>query len=276
MVPVKENLVESRIGEHVLNAVDAHLHGYHASARGRDGDVVHYLARRDEHLGPVIFSRHDVRNADALALTPCGHRHSIAFAMVIGEFERLGWLVESVQTRGAGAMGADERLVAGIRDGVLLETGFLEKILDQRVGQAGAHVRLASRWNPLVKHPRPGDAREADRGLAQCSEAIHGNTVPALALKDAAGDHVRFHAIDYILAARAGHTLGAAGGLESAVCVMALKNGIVPPTTNYHTPDPDCDLDYVPNQAREIQLQTAMNVNLGFGGHNAALVFRKV
>lgn len=73
-----------------------------------------------------------------------------------------------------------------------------------------------------------------------------------------------------------GHTLGAAGGLESAVCVMALKNNMIPPTMNYQTPDPDCDLDYVPNQTRELELQTAMNVNLGFGGHNAALVFRKV
>ncbi len=73
-----------------------------------------------------------------------------------------------------------------------------------------------------------------------------------------------------------GHTLGAAGGLESAVAIMAIQNGVVPPTMNYETPDPDCDLDYVPNEPREMQVDTALNVNLGFGGHNAVLVFRKI
>ena len=72
-----------------------------------------------------------------------------------------------------------------------------------------------------------------------------------------------------------GHALGAAGGLESLVCVRALMHAIVPGTMNYETPDPDCDLDYVPNVAREVAPGMAMNINLGFGGHNAALLFRK-
>jgi 3-oxoacyl-[acyl-carrier-protein] synthase II len=72
-----------------------------------------------------------------------------------------------------------------------------------------------------------------------------------------------------------GHALGAAGGLESAVCVMAMREGVVPPTINYETPDPDCDLDYVPNAPREVAAKTSMNINLGFGGHNAVLMFRK-
>jgi 3-oxoacyl-[acyl-carrier-protein] synthase II len=72
-----------------------------------------------------------------------------------------------------------------------------------------------------------------------------------------------------------GHTLGAAGGLESIICIQALKHGVVPPTINYEYPDPDCDLDYVPNVAREVQVRIAMNVNLGFGGHNAVLLLRR-
>jgi 3-oxoacyl-[acyl-carrier-protein] synthase II len=72
-----------------------------------------------------------------------------------------------------------------------------------------------------------------------------------------------------------GHGLGAAGGLESAVCVMALREGVVPPTINYETPDPNCDLDYVPLKAREVAAKTAVNINLGFGGHNAVLLFKK-
>jgi len=72
-----------------------------------------------------------------------------------------------------------------------------------------------------------------------------------------------------------GHALGAAGGVESVVCLLALQNGIVPPTINYETPDPDCDLDYVPNTAREVDVRYALNINLGFGGHNSALLFKR-
>jgi len=72
-----------------------------------------------------------------------------------------------------------------------------------------------------------------------------------------------------------GHALGAAGGLESIACIKAIQNNIVPPTINYTTPDPECDLDYTPNTAREKRVDVAMNVNLGFGGHNGALIFKR-
>lgn len=71
-----------------------------------------------------------------------------------------------------------------------------------------------------------------------------------------------------------GHTLGAAGGLEAVVAAMAIKHGVVPPTINYETPDPECDLDYVPNVKREMKVKGAMSTNLGFGGHNAAILFK--
>lgn len=73
-----------------------------------------------------------------------------------------------------------------------------------------------------------------------------------------------------------GHALGAAGGLESVACIQALRHGVIPGTMNYQTPDPDCDLDYVPNACRELPVQLALNVSFGFGGHNAALLFKKV
>jgi 3-oxoacyl-[acyl-carrier-protein] synthase II len=72
-----------------------------------------------------------------------------------------------------------------------------------------------------------------------------------------------------------GHLLGAAGGLEAILCVKALLTGILPPTINYETPDPECDLDYVPNQARRADPQVVMSNSFGFGGHNACLVFGK-
>jgi len=73
-----------------------------------------------------------------------------------------------------------------------------------------------------------------------------------------------------------GHLLGAAGAVESIACAMAIKNGVIPPTINYETPDPACDLDYVPNTAREKKIGACLNNSLGFGGHNATLCFKAV
>ncbi|MDD2239751.1 MAG: beta-ketoacyl-ACP synthase II [Kiritimatiellae bacterium] len=71
-----------------------------------------------------------------------------------------------------------------------------------------------------------------------------------------------------------GHLLGAAGGVESAVCVLAIRDGVLPPTINYTTPDPNCDLDYVPNEARQAPIRACLNNSLGFGGHNGTLCFK--
>lgn len=73
-----------------------------------------------------------------------------------------------------------------------------------------------------------------------------------------------------------GHLLGAAGGVESVVCALAIRDGILPPTINYTTPDPDCDLDYVPNVARPGKIRACLNNSLGFGGHNATLCFKAI
>lgn len=73
-----------------------------------------------------------------------------------------------------------------------------------------------------------------------------------------------------------GHLLGAAGAIESLFCILALRDGVIPPTINYETPDPDCDLDYVPNQSREAVIRRTMTNSFGFGGHNASLIFAKL
>ena len=73
-----------------------------------------------------------------------------------------------------------------------------------------------------------------------------------------------------------GHLLGAAGGLETIICALALQKGVVPPTMNYTTPDPELDLDYVPNQAREFKIRACLNNSLGFGGHNASLLLKRI
>ena len=72
-----------------------------------------------------------------------------------------------------------------------------------------------------------------------------------------------------------GHMIGATGAIEVMACAMALEQGVVPPTINYHTPDAACDLDYTPNRAVRADLTWALSTNLGFGGHNAAIALRR-
>jgi 3-oxoacyl-[acyl-carrier-protein] synthase II len=72
-----------------------------------------------------------------------------------------------------------------------------------------------------------------------------------------------------------GHMIGAAGAIEAAICVLTIQNGIIPPTINYQNPDPECDLDYVPNVARRVNVKTTLSNTFGFGGHNSCLIIRK-
>ena len=108
----------------------------------------------------------------------------------------------------------------------------------------------------------------------------HGTSTPmndkleTLALKKVFGEYAYELPISSTKS-MTGHSLGAAGAIESVICLLAMQNGIIPPTANYETPDPDCDLDYVPNVARSASLEAVMTNSLGFGGHNASLVFRK-
>ena len=73
-----------------------------------------------------------------------------------------------------------------------------------------------------------------------------------------------------------GHLLGAAGGIEAVFSALAIRDQVAPPTINYDTPDPECDLDYVPNEARQMKIDVAMSNSFGFGGTNGTLVFRRL
>ncbi|MBT2689038.1 beta-ketoacyl-ACP synthase II [Bacillus sp. ISL-47] len=95
-----------------------------------------------------------------------------------------------------------------------------------------------------------------------------------LAIKEVFGEHAYKLAVSSTKS-MTGHLLGAAGGIEAIFTVLAMNEGILPPTINLVTPDPECDLDYVPNKSREKEIKAAMSNSLGFGGHNATIVFKK-
>ena len=108
----------------------------------------------------------------------------------------------------------------------------------------------------------------------------HGTSTPfndkleTLAIKRLFGEHARSLAISSTKS-MTGHLLGAAGGLEAGITALAVRHQVIPPTINYETPDPECDLDYVPNQKREAKIEFALSNSFGFGGTNGALLFKR-
>jgi 3-oxoacyl-[acyl-carrier-protein] synthase II len=122
------------------------------------------------------------------------------------------------------------------------------------------------------------DAKIAPDAIAYIN--AHGTSTPvgdrieSNAIKQAFGDHARKVAVSSTKS-MTGHLLGGAGGLEAGIVALALRDQIAPPTINYETPDPGCDLDYVPNQARPMEMEYSLTNSFGFGGTNGALVFRR-
>jgi 3-oxoacyl-[acyl-carrier-protein] synthase II len=109
----------------------------------------------------------------------------------------------------------------------------------------------------------------------------HGTSTPlgdrceTHAIKRTFGDHARNGLLVSSTKSMMGHLLGAAGGVEAAACILALKHGVVPPTINLDNPDPECDLDFVPHTAREARIDAFLSNSFGFGGHNASIIGRR-
>lgn len=185
------------------------------------------------------------------------------------------------------------------RDGFVLGEGAASLILEsaEHAEARGARVYAEIAGYGMsadayhVTLPRPGGAgaaRAMNEALLDADLAAseidyinaHGTSTSAndstetAAIKSSFGDAATSVPISSTKS-MTGHLLGGAGALEALVCVLAIRDGVVPPTINYTTPDPECDLDYVPNQARQIEVETAMSNSFGFGGHNVALVLTK-
>ncbi|MDD2689814.1 MAG: beta-ketoacyl-ACP synthase II [Candidatus Omnitrophica bacterium] len=135
-------------------------------------------------------------------------------------------------------------------------------------GQGAARAMLAA-LKDAEMNPQDVDYINAHGTSTKLNDKIE-----TLSIKIAFGDRAKKVMVSSTKS-MTGHLLGAAGGVEFAVCCLAIKENLIPPTINYEYPDPDCDLDYVPNIARKTTVRTCMSNSLGFGGHNASLIVKK-
>ena len=119
------------------------------------------------------------------------------------------------------------------------------------------------------------NASEVQYVNAHATSTPAGDKAETIALKRAFGEHAGKLAVSSTKS-MTGHLLGAAGVVEAIFCLLALRDQVAPPTINYQTPDPDCDLDYVPNQARPMKIDVALSNSFGFGGTNGTLIFRRL
>ena len=186
------------------------------------------------------------------------------------------------------------------RDGFVLAEGAGIVVMEE---YDSAVKRGAKIYAEVVGYGMTGDAyhmtapAEGGEGAARCMKMAlrnagvnpeqvtyinaHGTSTPfndlneTLAIKSVFGEHAKKLMVSSTKS-MTGHLLGAAGGLEAVICCMAMDKGVVPPTINYEEPDPELDLDYVPNIARDAKVEYAMSNSLGFGGTNATLLFKKL
>jgi 3-oxoacyl-[acyl-carrier-protein] synthase II len=256
-----------------LSSVSACATGTHSI-----GDAYHMIARGD---------------ADAMI---AGGTESVVTPLGIGGFAVMKALTDSRNDDPKRA----SRPFDKTRDGFVLAEGAGIVVMEE---YESARKRGARIYAEVAGYGLTGDAYHmtapspGGEGAARCMKMAlknagvnpeqvnyinaHGTSTPfndlneSLAIKSVFGDHA-YKLMVSSTKSMTGHLLGAAGGLEAVFCCQAIEKGVAPPTINYEEPDPECDLDYVPNTARDAKIEYAMSNSLGFGGTNATLLFRKV
>jgi 3-oxoacyl-[acyl-carrier-protein] synthase II len=181
-----------------------------------------------------------------------------------------------VMSEGCGALVVEELEHAKKRGAPIIAeivgygaTGDAYHITSPAPGGAGAAAALKMAMGHAKVNPEDIDYINAHGTSTELNDKFETQ-----AIKSALGDHAKKVSISSTKGVT-GHGLGAAGGFETIACAKVLETGIIPPTINLENPDPECDLDYTPKTAREKKVKYAVNMNLGFGGHNAALILRR-
>ncbi len=200
----------------------------------------------------------------------------------------------AMSTRNDDPQGASRPFDAD-RDGFVMAEGAAVLILEEREHAIARGATIHAEFLGYgmaadgyhITLPRPGGAGAAAAMTAALTDAeldsvdyinAHGTSTQAndvtetLAIKTVFGERAGDIPISSSKS-MTGHMLGAAGAIESLVCILTIRDGVIAPTINYTTPDPECDLDYVPNEAREVTVNTAMTNSFGFGGHNVSLIW---
>ncbi len=235
-----------------------------------------------------------IQRGDADAMIAGGSESTIT-PLAIGGFN----VMKALSTRNEDPTAASRPFDKG-RDGFVMAEGAGIVVLEE---YEGAKARGAKIYGEVCGYGLTGDAYHltapapGGEGAARCMKMAlatagvnpeevgyvnaHGTSTPfndlyeTLAIKSVFGDHAKKLMVSSTKS-MTGHLLGAAGGVEAVYSLLAMERGVVPPTINYTDPDEECDLDYVPNTARDAQIQVAISNSFGFGGTNATLLFRKI
>jgi 3-oxoacyl-[acyl-carrier-protein] synthase II len=275
----------------IINLAPGHI-SIKYGAKGPNISSVSACATGTHSIGDAY---HIIKRGDADAMI-AGGTESTVTPLGIGGFAVMKALTDSRNDQPERA----SRPFDKSRDGFVLAEGAGIVILEE---YEAAKKRGAKIYAEVVGYGLTGDAYHmtapvpGGEGAARCMKMAlknagvnpeqvdyinaHGTSTPfndlneTLAIKSVFGEHAKKLMVSSTKS-MTGHLLGAAGGLEAVICCLSMEKGVVPPTINYEEPDPECDLDYVPNIARDATVEYSMSNTFGFGGTNATLLFKKI
>ena len=274
----------------IINLAPGHI-SIRFGAKGPNLSTVTACATGTHSIGDAY---HIIKRGDADAMIAGGAESTITPLGIAG-FN----VMKALSTRNDDPAAASRPFDKG-RDGFVMAEGAGIVVLEE---YESAKKRGAKIYAEVVGYGATGDAHHITapgpdgEGAARCMKMAlknagmnpeevdyinaHGTSThfndlyETMAIKSVFGDHARKLMVSSTKS-MIGHTLGAAGGIEAVYSLLAMERGAVPPTINYEEPDPECDLDYVPNQARQAEVRVALSNSLGFGGTNGTLIFKKV
>ncbi|MBC8017083.1 MAG: beta-ketoacyl-ACP synthase II [Verrucomicrobia bacterium] len=275
----------------IINLAPGHI-SIKYGAKGPNISSVSACATGTHSIGDAY---HIIKRGDADAMI-AGGTESVVTPLGIGGFAVMKALTDSRNDQPERA----SRPFDKSRDGFVLAEGAGIVVMEE---YEAAKKRGARIYAEVVGYGLTGDAYHmtapapGGEGAARCMRMAlknagvnpeqvnyinaHGTSTPfndlneSLAIQSVFGDHAKKLMVSSTKS-MTGHLLGAAGGLEAVFCCLAMEKGVVPPTINYEEPDPECNLDYVPNVARDAAIEYSMSNTFGFGGTNATLLFKKI